>query len=101
LKRTDPTHVGDSPGRVLSRRRLLSLSGAALVAVAGSTRAVWAGIAGVVYGTSIPTLTGFGFEQIAIRQTEVVARASINRMPVIGDFLTEETDPLYAPGPPV
>lgn len=62
--------------------------------------AVWAGLAGVAYGTSIESLIRFGWKQIAIPQREVVARADFNRMPIVGPLFTEETDPLYAAGPP-
>lgn len=62
--------------------------------------AVWAGVAGVAYGTSIPDLIRFGWGQIAIRQTEVVARSTFNRMPILCGVLREETDRLYAAGPP-
>ncbi len=57
-------------------------------------------LAGVAYGTSIETLIRYGWEQIAIPQREVVARADFNRMPIVGPVFTEETDPLYAAGQP-
>ncbi len=61
--------------------------------------AVWAGIAGVAYGTSIATLVRHGWRQIRIAQPTVVAR-SFSSMPVVGGVLRRETDPLYAGGPP-
>lgn len=62
--------------------------------------AVWAGVKGVAFGTSIATLIRFGWEQIDIAQREVVARATFNRMPVVGGVLADETDLLYRDGPP-
>ena len=60
-----------------------------------------AGLAGVAFGTSIGTLIRFGWDQIDIPQWEVAARATFDRMPVVGGVLVEETDPLYAAGLPV
>lgn len=62
--------------------------------------ALWAGLAGVVYGTSIDTLIRYGWQQIAIPQREVIARADFHHMPIVGPLFTEETDPLYAAGQP-
>ena len=61
--------------------------------------AVWAGLAGVAYGTSIAYLVRHGWQQIRISQPTVVAR-SFSRMPVVGGVLRRATDPLYAGGPP-
>jgi tRNA(Arg) A34 adenosine deaminase TadA len=61
--------------------------------------AVWAGVAGVAYGTSIAYLIRHGWQQIRITQPMVVAQ-SFSRMPVVGGVLRRETDPLYADGPP-
>ena len=62
--------------------------------------ATWAGVAGAVYGTSIPAVVGFGWQQIPIRQQDIVNQTDFNKMPVIGGVLSQETDLLYAAGPP-
>lgn len=62
--------------------------------------AVWAGVAGVAYGTSIPALVRFGYQQIEIRQQYVVDRSDFNTMPILGGVLSDETDLLYSGGPP-
>lgn len=61
--------------------------------------AVWAGVAGVAYGTSIAVLVAHGWQQIRISQPAVVAR-SFSTMPVVGGVLRHRTDPLYVGGPP-
>ena len=61
--------------------------------------AVWAGVQGVVYGTSIAFLKQSGWEQLDITQPQIVA-ASWLSMPVVGGYLREVTDPLYSDGPP-
>jgi tRNA(Arg) A34 adenosine deaminase TadA len=61
--------------------------------------AVWAGVAGVAYGSSIAYLVAHGWDQIRITQPTVVARGFVP-MPVVGGVLREATDPLYAAGPP-
>ena len=62
--------------------------------------AVWARVAGVVYGTSIATLIRFGWGQIDLPLLDVVPRSTFWTMPIVGGYLTAETDPLYAGGPP-
>jgi tRNA(adenine34) deaminase len=62
--------------------------------------AVWARVAGVVYGTTIATLIRFGWGQIDLPLLDVVPRSTFWTMPIVGGYLTAETDPLYAPGPP-
>jgi tRNA(Arg) A34 adenosine deaminase TadA len=62
--------------------------------------AVWARVAGVVYGTSIATLIRFGWGQIDLPLLDVVSRSTFWTMPIVGGYLTAETDPLYAGGPP-
>ena len=61
--------------------------------------AVWAGVQGVVYGTSIAFLKQSGWEQLDITQPQIVATSWLS-MPVIGGYLREVTDPLYSDGPP-
>ncbi len=58
----------------------------------------WAGIRGVVYGTSIAQLIEFGFRQINLPMTSLMA-STVGGAPliVVGDFLTEETNLLYQP----
>jgi tRNA(adenine34) deaminase len=59
---------------------------------------VWAGIGGVVYGTSVGALsTKFGFDQIAISASDVVsAAASFRHVSLLGGVLAAETDALFA-----
>ncbi|MEY3733293.1 MAG: hypothetical protein RL347_652 [Actinomycetota bacterium] len=61
--------------------------------------AVWAGVQGVVYGTSIAFLKQSGWNQFDLTQPQIVA-ASWLSMPVVGGYLRDLTDPLYAEGPP-
>ena len=61
--------------------------------------AVWAGVQSVVYGTSIAFLADSGWEQFRLTQPQIVA-ASWLTQPIIGGYLSELTDPLYASGPP-
>jgi tRNA(adenine34) deaminase len=58
---------------------------------------VWAGIGGVVYGTSVEKLSRhFGIDQIAISATEVVAASSSFRhVALLGGILANETDALF------
>lgn len=59
----------------------------------------WAGVRGVVWGTSIPSLIGFGWHQLDVPAAELLARAiPASRLILIGGFLAEETDPLYPGG---
>lgn len=61
---------------------------------------VWAGVRGVLFGTSIQSLIDFGWEQIDLSQRDVMAHSLFNDIPVIGRFLERETDGLYSAGPP-
>jgi tRNA(Arg) A34 adenosine deaminase TadA len=62
------------------------------------TALIWAGIGGVVYGTSIATLgQKLGLHQIAISASEVVAAASsFRRVALLGGILANETDAIFA-----
>ncbi len=57
----------------------------------------WAGISEIVIGTSIATMAGLGFKQLSLPCLTVFQSAPFYQARVIADFLTEETDPLYAP----
>jgi tRNA(Arg) A34 adenosine deaminase TadA len=59
---------------------------------------VWAGIGGVVYGTSIATLIQkIGWRQITISASEIVAAASTFRhVALLGGILANETDAIFA-----
>lgn len=60
----------------------------------------WAGVRAVVYGTSIADLIRFGWAQLDLPCQELLARARPpSTLILFGGFLTEETDPLYQPGP--
>jgi tRNA(adenine34) deaminase len=56
---------------------------------------VWAGMGGVVWGTSIEKLRRFGIDQILIRANAVVAAAPFYRGFILGDVLSAETDALF------
>jgi tRNA(Arg) A34 adenosine deaminase TadA len=57
---------------------------------------VWAGIGGVVYGTSIAGLKKYGFDQILIPTTAVRDAASFYRGFILGRVLEAETDALFS-----
>jgi len=60
----------------------------------------WAGVHGVVYGTSVADLIRFGWHQIDLTMRSLLDRAiPPSRLIVRGGFLAEETDPLYRQGP--
>ena len=61
--------------------------------------AVWAGIAGVAYGTPAAFLAAHGWHQFTLTQPEVVAAGFLS-MPVVGNVLRAATDALYVGGPP-
>ena len=58
----------------------------------------WAGFRELVYGTSIDTLVEYGWMQIEISSREVFQRSPAfgNDTTIVGEVLTEETDPLFA-----
>jgi tRNA(adenine34) deaminase len=61
----------------------------------------WAGVRGVVYGTTIADIIRFGWRQIDLPCREVWSRTHPPSPPTFwGGYLTEETDPLYLQGPP-
>ena len=56
----------------------------------------WAGMRGVVFGTSISSLIRFGFRQIDLCVSGVISRAHpAEPYFLLGDFLSEESDRLY------
>jgi tRNA(Arg) A34 adenosine deaminase TadA len=56
----------------------------------------WAGIGGVVYGTSIETLRRLGIDQILLPAKTVIDAAPFYRGEILGDVLAFETDALFA-----
>ena len=59
---------------------------------------IWAGIGGVVYGTSIATISQkLGWRQIGISASEVIDAASTFRnVALLGGILASETDAIFA-----
>jgi len=55
----------------------------------------WAGLARVVYGSSIPTLISFGFHQISLRAADVQCRAPFHDCEITGGVLEAECDELF------
>lgn len=55
----------------------------------------WAGIAAVLYGSSIPFLKDLGWWQIDIRAQEVIDRTSFRRCGLQGGVLEEECNQLF------
>jgi tRNA(Arg) A34 adenosine deaminase TadA len=55
----------------------------------------WARIGGVVWGTSIESLSRFGIDQILIPATAVIAAAPFCRSSILGRVLEAETDALF------
>jgi tRNA(adenine34) deaminase len=55
----------------------------------------WAGLGGVVWGTSIEKLSQFGINQILIPATAVIAAAPFYRGSILGHILASETDALF------
>ncbi|MGH2583990.1 MAG: hypothetical protein ACRDJE_03680 [Dehalococcoidia bacterium] len=80
-------------------RRTILVSTADPGPLAGSV-AVWARVAGMVFGTSMATLLSLGWPEINIPVREVVAASPFPPVPVVGGVLAEETDRLYSGGPP-
>jgi tRNA(adenine34) deaminase len=56
----------------------------------------WAGIGGVVYGTSIQKLQQVGFDQILLSATAVIGASPFYRGQILGGVLASETDVLFA-----
>jgi tRNA(Arg) A34 adenosine deaminase TadA len=57
--------------------------------------ALWAGVAMVVYGSSIPFLEQLGWWQIDIRSEEIIRRTRFRRMAILGGVLEEECNALF------
>lgn len=81
-------------------RRTILISTADPGPLSGSV-AVWARVAGIVFGTSMATLLSLGWPEINIPVREVVAASPFPPVPVVGGVLAEETDRLYSAGPPL
>jgi len=56
---------------------------------------VWAGMGGVVWGTSIEQLRQFGINQIMIPATTVIGGSAFYRGEILGHVLQTETDALF------
>jgi tRNA(Arg) A34 adenosine deaminase TadA len=56
---------------------------------------LWAGLGGVVFGSSIRFLTDTGWRQIDVPAAEVVARAAGWRCTIVGGVLGRECDELF------
>jgi tRNA(adenine34) deaminase len=56
---------------------------------------LWCGFHSVVFGTSIPTLTDLGWNQISIRASEVVQRSHRPQTAVVGGVLESQCDQLF------
>jgi tRNA(adenine34) deaminase len=56
----------------------------------------WAGIGGVVFGTSIDGLVQAGINQILISAASVIGAAPFHRGALLGGVLKSETDALFA-----
>src|SRR4051794_5532030 len=102
---SDPTrHAEGNPLRLmaelpLGRRTIVLVSTAEPCPMCGAA-SWWAGVHGVVYGTSIADLIRFGWHQIDLPMQSLLDRASPpSRLILRGGFLAEETDLLYRPGP--
>lgn len=56
---------------------------------------IWSGLRKVVYGTAIKTLIRKGWSQIDISAGELSSRSNFNKPEIVGDVLSDETDPLF------
>ena len=56
---------------------------------------VWAGMGGVVWGTSIEQLRQFGINQILIPATTVIGASAVYHGEILGHVLQSETDALF------
>ncbi len=61
------------------------------------TAAAWAGVGGVVYGTSIEKLRQVGIDQILIPATAVIGASPVYHGEILGHVLQAETDALSEP----
>lgn len=57
---------------------------------------IWAGVGGVVFGTSIERLCDLGVPQIRLSAAEVCARADFSAARLLGGVLSAQTDALFA-----
>ena len=56
---------------------------------------VWAGVGGVVWGTSIEQLRQFGINQILVPATTVIGASPFYQGGILGHVLQAETDALF------
>lgn len=59
------------------------------------TAMVWAGIGGIVWGTSIEQLRQFGINQVLIPATTVIGASAFYHGNILGHVLQAETDALF------
>lgn len=60
---------------------------------------IWAGVGGVVYGTSMRQLMQLGIRQITITAEEMCAQAEFYDGAIMGGVLSKETDALFRDRP--
>ncbi len=56
---------------------------------------IWAGIPEVVFGTSVETLIGLGWNQFQLTAADVVASARFAQCNIVGGVLEQECDQLF------
>lgn len=56
---------------------------------------IWAGIDAVVFGTSVATLTGLGWDQFQFSAAEVIAGSHRPRIGLVGGVLETQCDELF------
>ncbi len=102
---SDPTGHGEINALRLMAARKLEPKNVLLVSTAEpcpmcASACWWAGVRGVVYGTSIADLIRFGWSQIDLSCRDLLGRARPpSSLLLLGGFLVDETDPLYRNGP--
>lgn len=97
----DPTAHAEINGIREATRRGLHLADLLLISTAEpcpmcSAACWWAGLRGVVYGTSIKSLIGYGLQQLDMPADQVFATAVNRASPwILRGYLASETDELY------
>ncbi len=103
--RNDPTAHAEVNALRLMARSGLDPGAIVLVSTAEpcpmcASASWWAGVAGVVFGTSIATLLRLGWNQLDLPMPTLLSCARPpSRLIVQGDFLSAETDLLYRSPP--